>query len=175
MSDRAPSETTNLDIYGDDVLPWSRPHDLLVAGPDQPGTTFFLATARPDGRPHVAGVGIYWHDGDLYFIIGPGTRKAKNLALNPACAISIAMEGIDLVLEGDASKVGDPDLMETVIAIFREGGWPAEVKDGRITAPYSAPTAGPPPWDMFRFRFHTAFGVATAEPYGGTRWRFQED
>jgi hypothetical protein len=22
------------------------------------------------------------------------------------------------------------------------------------------------------FRFHTAFGVATAEPYGATRWRF---
>ncbi len=28
------------------------------------------------------------------------------------------------------------------------------------------------PWQVYRFSFHTAFGVATAEPYGATRWRF---
>jgi len=172
MPERAPSETTNLDIYGDAALPWSRPRDLLVAGPDQPGTTFFLATTRPDGRPHVAGIGVYWHDGDLYFTSGPGTGKSKHLGAAPACAISIALEGIDLILEGDATKVTDPTVMETVIAIFRDGGWPAEVQDGRITAPYSAPSAGPPPWDLYRFTFHTAFGVATAAPFGATRWRF---
>lgn len=26
---------------------------------------------------------------------------------------------------------------------------------------------------LYRFTFHTAFGVATAEPFGGTRWRFR--
>ena len=41
-----------------------------------------------------------------------------------------------------------------------------------FTAPFSAPSAGPPPWHLYRFRFHTAF-VATAEPYGATRWRFE--
>jgi hypothetical protein len=25
---------------------------------------------------------------------------------------------------------------------------------------------------LYRFTFHTAFGVATAEPYGATRWQF---
>jgi hypothetical protein len=29
------------------------------------------------------------------------------------------------------------------------------------------------PWRLYRFIFHTAFGVATAEPYGATRWRFE--
>ena len=173
MPDRTPTATTNLDRYGYDVLPWSRPRDLLVDGPAQPGTTFFLATTGPDGRPHSAGVGVYWHDGDLYFTSGPDTRKARNLAANPASAISIALNGLDLVLEGEATRVDDPDLVETVIARFREGGWPAEVEDGRIVGPYSAPTAGPPPWYLYRFTFHTAFGVATAEPYGGTRWRFE--
>ena len=33
MTDRAPVEVTNLDIYGSPVLPWSRPHDLLAADP----------------------------------------------------------------------------------------------------------------------------------------------
>lgn len=172
MPDRSPTKTTNLDRYGYAALPWSRPHDLLVDGPEQPGTTFFLATARPDGRPHMAGVGVYWHDGDLYFTCGPETRKARNLAANPACVFSVVLNGIDIVLEGVATRVDDPDLVEAVIARFREGGWPAEVKDGRIVGPYSAPTAGPPPWDLYRFRFHTVFGVATAEPYGGTRWTF---
>ena len=41
-----------------------------------------------------------------------------------------------------------------------------------FTAPYSAPSAGPPPWYLYRLTFDTVFGVATAEPYGATRWRF---
>jgi hypothetical protein len=41
-----------------------------------------------------------------------------------------------------------------------------------FTAPYSAPSAGPPPWRLFRLEAHTVFGVATAEPHGATRWRF---
>jgi hypothetical protein len=27
-------------------------------------------------------------------------------------------------------------------------------------------------WHLYRFVFHTAFGVATAEPHGASRWRF---
>jgi hypothetical protein len=38
--------------------------------------------------------------------------------------------------------------------------------------PYSAPSAGPPPWDLYEFTPTTAFGVATAEPHGATRWHF---
>lgn len=172
MPDRTPTETTNLDIYGFDALSWSRPHDLLAEGPAEEHLTFYLATTRPDGRPHAAGVGAKWHDGDLYFKSGPGTRKSKNLASNPACVLSVSHEGIDLVFEGKATKVDDVQVMETLAAKYREGGWPVEVKDGRLTAPYSAPTAGRPPWDFYRFRFHKVFGVATAEPYGGTRWTF---
>ncbi len=36
----------------------------------------------------------------------------------------------------------------------------------------SAPSAGPPPWHVYRFTFHTVVGVATEEPYRATRWRF---
>jgi hypothetical protein len=35
----------------------------------------------------------------------------------------------------------------------------------------SAPSAGPPPWHLFRFTFHTIVGLATADPNGATRWR----
>jgi hypothetical protein len=172
MTDRAPAAVTNLDGYGFPALPWDRPHDLLGAGPPQPGTPFFLGTVRPDGRPHVAGVGIVWLDGDLYFTSGLGARKARNLAANPACTIATSLAGIDLVLEGEATIVADRPTLERVAARYRAGGWPAEVADDAFTAPYSAPSAGPPPWHLFRFAFHTAIGVATAEPYGATRWHF---
>ena len=46
------------------------------------------------------------------------------------------------------------------------------MKDGALTAPYSAPSAGPPPWNVYVITPTTAFGVATAEPNGATRWRF---
>jgi hypothetical protein len=173
MSNRAPVEETNLDRYGNPPLPWSRPHDLLAAGPPGPDIPFFLGTTRPDGRPHAAGIGVLWLDGDLYFTSGPGTRKARNLTANPACTISVRLEGIDLVLEGDATRVVDRPTLERAAARYREVGWPAEMEGDAFTSPYSAPSAGPPPWHLNRFTFHTAFGVATAEPYGATRWRFE--
>ena len=40
-----------------------------------------MATVRPDGRPHSAGVGAVWVDGALYFVSGPGTLKSRNLAV----------------------------------------------------------------------------------------------
>ena len=56
--------------------------------------------------------------------------------------------------------------------LYRAQGWPAEVEVDAFTAPYSASSAGPPPWHLYRVTFHTIVGVATAEPNGATRWRF---
>ena len=173
MTDRAPVEVTNLDRYGSAALPWSRPHDLLAASPTQSGLTFFLGTVRPDGRPHAAGIGALWLDGDLYITGGPETRKVRNLAANPACTISVKLEGIDLILEGEAIRVTDQPTLQEAARLYRAGGWPAQVEGDAFTAPFSAPSAGPPPWQLYRFTFHTAFGVATAEPHGATRWRFE--
>ena len=172
MTHQAPIEVTNLDRYGSSALPWSRPHDLLIASPTQSDITFFLGTVRPDGRPHAAGIGALWLDGDLYFTSGPETAKTRHLAVNPACTISVRLQGIDLILEGDATRVADQPTLETAARLYSAGGWPAEVAGDALTAPFSAPSAGPPPWHLYRFRFHTAFGVATAEPSGATRWRF---
>jgi hypothetical protein len=172
MTDRTPVEVTNLDRYGSPALAWSRPRDLLAARPTRSDITFFLGTSRPDGRPHAAGVGAIWLYVYIYFTWGRGARKARNLAANSACTFSIKLEGIDLILEGEASRVTDQPTLEQAAQLYREGGWPAQVQADALTAPFSAPSAGPSPWHLYRFTFHTAFGVATAEPYGATRWRF---
>jgi hypothetical protein len=119
---------------------------------------FFLGTVGRDGHPHSAGVGVVWHDGDLYFTSGPATRKSLNLATNPASTFAVKLPGMDLTLEGEAVRVSEPALLEKVAAIYRDLGWPAQVQGDTYTAPYSAPSAGPPPWHLYRFRFHTGGG-----------------
>ncbi|TDC01716.1 pyridoxamine 5'-phosphate oxidase family protein [Nonomuraea longispora] len=171
MSEQAPNETANLDRYGDAELPWSRARDALAAVPS-PDVTYFLGTCRLDGTPHAAGVGAQWLDGELYFTSSPAARKARDLAANPRCTISVRLPGIDLVLDGSAARVTDAATLEQVAAGYRAGGWPAEVDGDALTAPFSAPSAGPPPWQVYRFAFRTVVGVATEEPYGATRWRF---
>ena len=63
------------DLYGLDPIPWSRALEALESG-KQRNDTSFLATTRPDGRPHVAGVGAVWDSGKVYFVSGAGTRSA---------------------------------------------------------------------------------------------------
>jgi hypothetical protein len=171
MTDRDPVETKNLSQYDDTALAWSRARDALV---DEQGSTrtFFLGTIGPEGRPHAAGVGALWHDGDVYVVAGPGTRKARNMDANPACTVSVSLSGMDLILEGTAARVHDTDTLEQLASMYREAGWPAEVQGDAFTAPFMAPGGGPPPWNLYRVTVHTAFAVASAEPGGATRWRF---
>jgi hypothetical protein len=134
--------------------------------------TWFLGTIGSDGRPNAAGVGGLYVDGDVYFVSGPGTRKSRNLARNPACTLSLRVEDLDVVFEGDAQRITDADALERVAARYREGGWPVEVQQDAFTAPFSAPSAGPPPWNLYRLAVKSVFAVAAAEPNGATRWQF---
>jgi hypothetical protein len=171
MADLTPAEVTNLDRYGDPALEWTRVRDALASGPI--GGEFFLGTVRPDGRPHAAGVGALCLDDVLYFVSGPTTRKSRNVAANPACTLSAKFPGIDVIIEGSAARVTDPATLEKIAAHYRDNaGWPAEVEGDAFTAPFSAPSAGPPPWYLYTITLHTVFAVATAEPTGATRWRF---
>ncbi|MHB8087089.1 MAG: pyridoxamine 5'-phosphate oxidase family protein [Anaerolineaceae bacterium] len=172
MTERTPIETRNLDIYGHDPLPWSRPQDLF-AGVIFFGRPAFLGTVGADGHPRSAAIAALWLEGDVYFTSGEKSRKSRNLAENPACTISASLATIDMVLEGEAIKVTDPATLEKLAARCREGGWPVQVEGDAITAPYAAPSAGPAPWNLYRFSFHTAIGNATAEPHGATKWRFE--
>ena len=163
----------NLDIYGHPPIPWSRvEHEL--EGDIGPNGRHFLATTRPDGRPHVAGVGALWESGKFYFVSGPETRKSQNLAERPDCVITANLPDLDLVVEGTARKVTDAPTLERLARRYDAQGWPATVEGDAFTAPYSAPSAGPPPWNLYEFTPATAFGVASAEPHGATRWRFKE-
>jgi Pyridoxamine 5'-phosphate oxidase len=159
----------NLDIYGNKPIPWSRA--LKQLGSSAQGT-YWLATTKPDGRPHIAGTGALWIDGKIYFVSGSGTRKSRNLAANPSCAFSVSRTGIDVVFEGTAIRVADRPTLLRLAKRYAAQGWPVSVSGAAFTAAYCAPSAGPPPWNLYVFKPSTAFGVATAEPSGASRWRF---
>ena len=163
---------TNLaDLYGLAPIPWSRALEALEST-DRPNDTTFLATTRPDGRPHLAGVGAVWDSDRAYFVSGPGTRKSQNIAANPSCSLALSLRGIDLVIEGMAVRVTDQATLERLAKRYAEGGWPARVENGAYTYDYSAPSAGPPPWYLYELAPRTVIGVLAAEPGGATRWDF---
>jgi hypothetical protein len=162
-------EAKNLDIYGAAPIPWSRALKELDAGS---GGTFWLATTKPDGRPHVAGIGALWVDGKIYIVTGARTRKGRNLAANPSCVLSVSLPGIDLVVEGRAVRITDRPTLQRLAKRYADQGWPATVSGEALTAEFSAPSAGPAPWNLYEVSPTTAFGVATAEPSGAMRWRF---
>ena len=169
-------ESTNLDPESSEPLPWQRALDQLEqlrpAGGSR-GPTCWLSTIRSDGRPHLAGVVGHWLDDTLYFVSGPATRKARNLVADQRCSFAISLHDLDLVLDGTAGRVTDPQTLARVARCFSERGWPLEVAGDLVTASFRAPTAPPPPWHLHAFTPTTALGVATAPPSGATRWHFR--
>ena len=78
------------------------------------------------------------------------------------------------MVEGEAALVTDPATVAAMAARWAAEGWPARPDDtgSALTAVFSAPSAGPPPWHVYRVAVHTARALSTVEPGGATRWRF---
>jgi PPOX class probable F420-dependent enzyme len=175
-------ETKNLaDLYGLPLVEWGDIETRLDAGVSQaPGTggpdrhTCWLATINRDGSPHVTGVGAPWSEGTFWFETGDQTVKARNLARDPRCTLSVATNEFDLVAEGVAERVTDPATVAKMVAVWNASGWPAQVDASgqALTAEYSAPSAGPPPWFVYRIALRRATALAVTGTGGATRWTF---
>jgi hypothetical protein len=162
------------------LIEWSRVDTEIAerlngwepGAPDRPAC--WLTTINADGTPHMTSVGALWHAGSFWFQTGARTRKARNIARNPHCAMSVATRGLDVAVEGDAHRVTDPKVVAELATMWAKGGWPAEPDDSGtgITAPFNAPTLGPPPWFVYELTPSTATAVDALEPGGSTRWRF---
>jgi hypothetical protein len=136
--------------------------------------TTWLITVNEDGSPHVTAVGALWVDGAFWFQTGTGTRKARNVARDPRCSVAVSVPDADIVIEGDASRVTEPGALVRIANAWAENGWPAEADPtgSGVTAPFNAPSLGPPPWNVYRVEPRSATVVLSAEPGGLTRFRF---
>lgn len=167
--DPTPVATKNLDGYGNPPLDW----DLALKGLgnwESIEHPWFLGTVRPDGTPHSVGIGPQWRDGRMFFTSSPAAQKSHNLEANPSCTLSTRQPKIDLTLNGRAQRVTDPATVAAAAKAYNDHGWPAEAAGDAITAPFSAPSAGPPPWNLYEFFIESVVGVATTEPGGATKW-----
>ena len=131
---------------------------------------YWIGTTRPDGRPHLAGVGIVWDDGKFYLSTGAGTQKGKNLAHDPRCTVSIAAPGIDIVAEGEAKIIRDEgELQRIATDLFERLGsaGPRRSLLARVQRAERRSAA------VGRVRDHAddRLAVASEEPHGATRWR----
>jgi hypothetical protein len=148
--------------------------------------TSWLATTRPDGRPHLMPVIGSWIDGALYLVAAEGSQKGRNLAADDHCVIattSTTLPSLDIVLEGRAVAVTDAGEVGRLADTFTSSGWPLDAEGDKVHGPH-APTAGQPPYTIYRivpskgFGLPGMFGMDKFDPSElpkPTRWKFAGD
>jgi Pyridoxamine 5'-phosphate oxidase len=173
-------EITNLgEADGLPPVDWSAVVERLDAGsapaPDAVNSrTTWLSTINQDGSPHVTAVGALWLDGTFWFQTGASTKKGRNVTRDPRCSVAVSIRGADVVVEGDAARVTEPGALARIAKAWADQGWPAEPDESGsgITAPFNAPSQGPPPWNVYRIEPRSAIVTLATEPGGLTRFRF---
>lgn len=134
------------------MLPWSHVVEQL-----ERAHNFWIATARPDGRPHVTPIWGVWVEGALYFDGHPATRWARNVAVNPAISVHLESGDDVVILEGTMEDVvTDEDVGKRIVAAWD--------KKYRRLLPDPAGSG------MFRMRVRSARAWSTSSLEDGTRW-----
>lgn len=167
MPDMEPMSTQPIGAADARLPPWAEARSRL-----EEAQFYWLATVRPDRLPHVMPILAVWVGGALHFASSPTTRKGKNLARAPHCAITIDSDDLHLVVEGTTAKVSDQARLQRVAdAYASKYGWQVTVRNGAFHAD-GAPTAGPPPYEVYVVTPTTIFALGTDDSFGAARWRF---
>ena len=102
--------------------------------------TYWLATTRPDGRPHSMPVWGVWVDDALWF--GTGGQKARNLAHQPY-AVAHVESGEDVaIVEGPVERLPFAEAPAAVVAAYG-----AKYVDPTTGEPFPLDGAGEQPGD----------------------------
>ena len=119
---------------------------------------YWIATARPDSRPHVMPVWGVWLDDVFYFSSGRQSRKIRNLATNAHCVVSV-QEGTDCVIvEGKAKEVSSGPMHAAICNAYRAK---YQTDLGELGEP------------IYAIHPTVAFGLQESDFVGSaTRWKF---
>ncbi len=94
-----------------------------VAGVLERSEMFWLSTTRRDGRPHVTPLPAIWLEQALYFCTGSLEQKTRNLQASPRCVLAAGANGfrsgLDVVVEGTAARVTNPDELASLAALWK--------------------------------------------------------
>lgn len=92
-------------------LPWAWASTRL-----QEGRRYWIATTRPDGRPHSRPVWGVWQDGRLFF--STGSLAARNLPGNPEITVHTENGGEVVIVEGRAEAVSEQAVIDRFAAAY---------------------------------------------------------
>jgi len=99
------------------LLPWSWADQRL-----KKSHNYWITTVKQDGSPqaspHTMVVWGLWQDGRLLFSTGSQSRKARNLAQNPNCAICTEHANEAVIVEGVA-EIADVPARRKFIAKYK--------------------------------------------------------
>ena len=112
---RMPGYGTKGPTEGRGLLPWSWAEERLTTSHD-----YWVATVRPDGRPHLMPVWAVWDGGALWWSSSLGSSKARNLAVDGRCSIATDNAWEPVVVEGVAERVSEPDALARFIGLENE-------------------------------------------------------
>jgi Pyridoxamine 5'-phosphate oxidase len=125
---------------------------------------YWIATSRPDGKPHLMIVWGIWWESAFWFSTGPRTRKAKNIAARPDCVIATDKADEAVILEGVAEEIRDRAVWRRLAEIYNR-------KYGGDVYPILDSSGG----NVYRVVPRQAFGQdehAADFTEAVTRWRF---
>jgi hypothetical protein len=136
-------------------LSWKHAEERLVRS-----RNYWICTARPDGRPHSIPVWGYWIDGAFYFGTARSSRKARNLAGNPAVSMHLESGDDVVIVEGRVAEVKDRETFRKI--------------DDASTAKYKMPLMTVP-GETVIYCLQPRVVLAWTEknfPHDATRWEF---
>jgi hypothetical protein len=112
-------EAKNMEAYGVHVstegpLAWNHAEERL-----QSARNYWIATTRPDGRPHAAPVWGVWLEGALYFGTGRRSVKGRNLAHSPELVVHLESADDLVILEGKVEEVRDRGAFDAIDVAYR--------------------------------------------------------
>ncbi len=133
------------------LLPWTTVAQALTES-----RNYWLATTRPDGRPHCVPVWGVWADGALYFGSDPRSRKGRNLQADPRVCVHLESGDDVVIVEGVVQEVSGDELAS-----------PSRAYAAKYELPGGLGSAA------LMVRPHVAFAWREKDfPGSATRWRF---
>jgi uncharacterized pyridoxamine 5'-phosphate oxidase family protein len=97
------------------LLPWKWAENRLNKTRE-----YWIATTRPDGRPHVMVVWALWMNGCIYFSTGANTVKARNLAQNPHCTMCADNAAEAVIVEGVVEAERNVDTIRKYVPLYEK-------------------------------------------------------
>ena len=133
------------------LFPWATVQKQMESA-----RNYWVASVRPDGRPHTAPVWGIWVDNTFYFGTGRESRKARNLTANPAIVVHLESGDDVIMIEGQVEIITDAALLARL--------------DGVYQAKYNVNLVGDHP--VMAVRPRTAYAWLEKDfPGSATRWR----